>query len=269
MPQNTSERWKSLSPEQRQQALSRMSPEQKQALAVSLGYKDRGTSAPSPVQKPEQQDTGFLGGVGSELLGGLKGMASLFAPPQTPGEMGAAMGGKGSLAVYRILNNEAQSRGEAFKQAGQQWKTAGTTPNPVDRGLGYARSAATAASGALPVPGMGAIATNLNKVADTGNIPELWGRGLADIGMLALGGKKAKGGISRLKEVDPVTGLERVVRNKIAPGLRPVNTHAFDEIVKIARQPDILPTVVEYAKRTNNPMRDHLQIGRAAQDASW
>lgn len=183
---------------EQQKVLARLDPsyarlpltERNRVLQIGKS-KYSGSPSPAPVQQPSAQpqpaQTGFWGGVGRELADIPKGAMSLFSPPQTPDEIAAAAHGTGALAVYRMAKGEVKSRSEAFKQAGQQWKGAAQIRDPLARGLERARSATTAAAAALPSPGMGGIASGLNRVADTGNIPELWGRGLVDASLQALG----------------------------------------------------------------------------------
>lgn len=260
-PEEAIAKLRTLPEDQQRAVLSRLSPDERLGIAQKL-------KAPASVE-PEPAKRGFFGGMGSEIGGLAKGMVSPFSPPETP-EESAIYGTQGpiALAVYRVGRGELQSRGEAFKQAGQQFKTAGTIKgDPELKGLQYLRSGVTGATGLLPVPGIASMSTNLNRVADTGNTRELAGRGLVDIAALALGGRKGGELERRAGEVDPVSGLERTVRSKIAPRMRPVNTDAYAKMVEIMREPDILPTLAEYADRTKNPMRDLLQLGRGATEA--
>jgi hypothetical protein len=145
------------------------------------------------AQPPSPPPTGMLGGVGSEFWNAIKSPVALFAPAQTP-EEGAVLGlqGVGGLALYRLGKGELQSRGEAVKQAGQQFKSAGEIRDPLIKSLQYGESGLTGLSSVLPVPGIAAMTTNINRVGDTGNMREMWGRGLADALMLGAGGKAPK-----------------------------------------------------------------------------
>ena len=59
-PQDSATLWKSLSPDQRQQALVRMTPQQKTNLAGILGYQSGGNEAPPTPQATPAQPTGVL-----------------------------------------------------------------------------------------------------------------------------------------------------------------------------------------------------------------
>lgn len=209
----------------------------------------------------------FMGGVGGELWDAGKGLVSAVAsPPADRSENIASYFGP-ALPVFRMLKGEKESRGKAFSQAGEMYRNAkGMSSDPFAQLLERIRATATGAAGVMPLPGVPGMATHINELEDEGKAPEAWGRGLTDIAMLG-SGLKAKNRIqARASEIDPVSGTERLVRKKVVPGFRPVNDRAFKEMVKIAREPDILPAVAEYARRTGNPLRDELQVARAAQD---
>jgi hypothetical protein len=59
-PQDSATLWKSLSPDQRQQALARMTPQQKTNLAGILGYQSGGNEASPTSQATPAQPTGVL-----------------------------------------------------------------------------------------------------------------------------------------------------------------------------------------------------------------
>jgi hypothetical protein len=195
---------------EQQKVLARLDPsyarlpltERNRVLQIGKGKYGGSSSGvtPAPVQQPQAQQpqTGLWGGVGNEIAGAGKGVLSLFRAPETPTEQRIVNGGNfGSLIIYRLGKGEIESRKEAFKQAGQQWKGAGKIRDPLARNLERARSATTAAAGAFPSVGMGGIAAGLNRTADTGNIPELWGRGLVDASLLALGLKPVTGAVTK------------------------------------------------------------------------
>lgn len=80
MPDDISSQWKELTPEQRDQALGRMSPEQKQKLATSLGYK----AGPQPEARTfGNYAKEGVEGVGRGIVNDVKGLASLRHPIDT------------------------------------------------------------------------------------------------------------------------------------------------------------------------------------------
>jgi hypothetical protein len=186
---------------------------------AAYGGKVTDTGSPAPAGKkiervggqerlvddqPPPSSTGMLGGMASEYWNAIKSPLALFAPAQTPDEA-ALLGtqGVGALALYRLGKGEFQSRGEAFKQARQQFKGAGEIRDPLIKSDEYVRSALTGISGLLPVPGIAGVSTNINRVADSGNLHEMWGRGLADALMLGAGARGPKA--SPITPVDYLT----------------------------------------------------------------
>lgn len=82
---DVSDQWKKLTPQQRDLALSRMSPEQKQKLASSLGFKGEEKSKGLAPRKPEERTFGNYAregveGVGRGLRNDVEGLASLRHP---------------------------------------------------------------------------------------------------------------------------------------------------------------------------------------------
>jgi hypothetical protein len=154
-----------------------------------VGSQERLVSA-----QPPPNSTGMLGGYVDEFWNAIKSPIELYKPPESPEEdVIFGMQGPGGLASYRLVKGEFQSRREAFKQAGEQFKAARHIEgSPLLKTNEYLRSGITGFTGALPVPGIAAISTNINRVADSGNLPEMWGRGLADALMIGAGARTPK-----------------------------------------------------------------------------
>lgn len=90
--QSIAVQWGKLDPQQRQTAMSRMTPDQKGQLASALGFKNTATVQPNPTPAPrqssavdrffqpnlarEKEDVNTLKGYGSHAIEGIKGIAS-------------------------------------------------------------------------------------------------------------------------------------------------------------------------------------------------
>ncbi len=169
--------WKALNPQQRDEAMSRMSPEQKSTLASDLGYKGDTTDNSSPPPP-----NSVMGGIGRRTVDTLKGLGQTFSMAPHPGENSFT-----ASPDVRMLKGMYQSGKEAGNQAVDQFKAARAIPpgNKLIKSLEYARALNTGLS-ALDPFAAGTVA-NANKLQDEGRTREAVGQAIPDTLMLGLG----------------------------------------------------------------------------------
>lgn len=208
------------------------------------------------VFKQDIQDPEAWKNAGAAAWGELKavpqGVASLFAPPEsTGGKTALALAGPAgiaALAAKRLVKSELQSRGKLTSQAAGQFKAG----HPV---LG---SASTFLAG-LPIPGVPAMAAGINDSMDSGDVSGGIGKGLADVGMLAVPEAAVKGARALPAILRPT------VQRLVGAGELPVKV----EVAKAAEAADEArtKTLADNRSADENTLKDRGKVDATNSDA--
>jgi hypothetical protein len=183
-------------------------------------------------------------GAWNEVKGVGKGIASLFAPPQTDLEKKLAVN-PAALLAYRMGKGEVQSRGQLTQQSADFFKK----HEPV-------RGAVSETLAAVPVPGVAAMGAGVNEAESEGNGAKAVGQGLADTGML-LSGEGVKGVAKVVPPafragMEKITGTSPTETAKAVEATKAENAETANKVTKLnAKRSEMDTTRADKVKAGN------------------
>lgn len=228
--------WKAFSPEQRTKVLSRMTPEQKQKLASSLGFKGAPASSPATPQQPSGIGR-FLSSAGSAIASVPEGVYHAAADaPRNPGEAKLADNVSGALTLKRMLIDPQVEQG---KEAMDPSKSA---PERIGHGL----------ASVLPAVGPWAaqVGEQVGKQAGSGDYAGAAGTLAGNAALYA-----APKALGKFREMSPESRV-----NKLAfasgPGTADLVEKTLPEVSKAVEKTGARKTVGDYLKNVETAKSD-------------